>query len=234
MHYDDTKSQTLYQGNAHVWQGQNAIIAANVTLGSNGCGSVSADGGVPAAGVTSTGVQSTFVLDKAPGSTTGTPPATRAAGCQVPNASCLNAQTMTYEDAKRVETNTTGATFIGTGAVAMSADSIALLLGSEGRTIDTVKADGTVIANFEGGRQAQGDHLVYTSGLSIYVVTGTPLVTVQRHLDSKAKESCQVQTGHQLIYTPAPDPSKDNGEFAVTDKLGRTYAKTTRSRAPPP
>jgi hypothetical protein len=133
----------------------------------------------------------------------------------------VSADAMTYDDSKRQATYTGGATLAGLNGQAMTGATIVLGLKAEGRALDHLTADGTVIVNFAGDRQAQGDHLEYTASNDTYKVTGVSLVIVKRTVDA-AGEKCQKSIGYQLIFAPVNESLKRTGEeWDATEKLGR-------------
>jgi lipopolysaccharide export system protein LptA len=195
LEYDDDKGDAVYTGKAFVKQGSSTVRADRVSMSSR-TSNLSASGNV----------QTTLTLDNAPGSAAAPVAGTPMPGstpCSMAGASCVNAARMTYDDARRVATYSTRASLIGSGGTAMMADTITLTLAQEGHALALVTAEGSVAANLSGDQQVEGSRLIYTAATDSYVVTGTPLVIVQRTMD-KGKESCTADSysnGELLLET---------------------------------
>jgi lipopolysaccharide export system protein LptA len=155
-------------------------------------------------------VRSTFFIEQAPDEP----------GKQGPTRTTLNANAMTYFEAKRTAVYT-GAAVMETGEGAtrqkLEAAEITLVMQAQKRAlkslIGTASGTGIVLAKLPEGRQAKGLRLAYDADKDVYVMTGKPAVFVARST-TNAPGMCQVGTGSRIDFP------RSGGEASVTAEGG--------------
>ena len=197
LEYDSQQRRGTYTGRARLWQGDTNIRAERIVLDE-------ARGDLAASG----GVQSTLAID-AP----ATPPPAGA-----PRGTIARGETMRYDDAARTATYATTARMSGPQGD-LAADRIALVLGSEGRALERIEGQGSVVARVE-GRDARGATLTHLTSDGRYVLTGTPV---------QFTEDCRVTTGRTLTFFGAAGRIIVDGNDAT-----RTTTKGGGKCGPPP
>ena len=169
LEYDGT-SEATYSGDALLWQEQSRIAADTIVVNDQ-------NGNLTAR----LNVRTTmFFLDEDPKTKAKKPSETKAF-----------ADMLVYEDAKRL------ATYTATGekpARLISAegdivgDRIELYLKESGNELERAEADTRVSVTFE-RMYATGKHLVYTAATDTHVLTGDPVVSIQKDDQGACKQS---------------------------------------------
>ena len=194
LEYDSVGRRAVYRGHARLWQGATDIRAAVVALDEQR-GDLTASGGVT----------STLAL------VSGRPGAPA-------RGTIARAQELTYDDAARTATYTTGAHMSGPEGD-LSADRIALVLAAAGRTLERIEGYGSVVAHVA-ARDAKGGRLTYHAADERYVLTGAPVTFT---------EDCRVTTGRTLTFFGTAGKLIVDGNEAA-----RTVTKGGGRCTPPP
>jgi len=178
----DGVSEATYTGNALLWQDQSRIAADTIILNDR-TGNLTAR----------VNVRTTMMLEDAD-------PKTKARKATETKAS---ADALVYDDAKRVATYTSsGATtaLLASAQGDMSGDRIDLYLKESGNELDRAEADGKVGVKLD-KLYATGRHLVYTAETDTYVLTGEPVVSIQKD----EQGACHQTEGSTLTYQRSVD-----------------------------
>ncbi len=164
-------------------------------------------------------VESLFATDSK--STSGKPaaaPATPAA----PTVYHAKAQELVYTDANRTAHYTGGADAAelkgpdGT----TTAKTIDVVLASESRTVQKMRADGDVHLTSDGGREARGEHLTYDAARDEYHLTGKQARAVLPQSGSSpgAQPQCMLYSGTDLTFGSGGFATASAGSEPVTSR----------------
>ena len=176
LEYDGAASLATYTGNANLWQGETTVKADTLVL-DNRTGNLTAR----------TGVSTLMMFDDVDPKTSQ----------RRPTRTTARADTLVYEDARRL------ATYTGNGASRahiagaqgdLTANRIELFLKATGNELDRMEADASVVV-IESARTAKGNHLTYTASDDRYVMTGTPVEVVE-----VTPPSCKKTVGATLTF----------------------------------
>jgi LPS export ABC transporter protein LptC len=176
--YDGTAEAT-YSGKARLWQdeSQSKIDADTIVLNDR-TGNL----------IARTNVTTTMLLQDVD-------PATKQ---KKTSQTVATADELVYDDAKRLAVYTgtpaTRATMKGVYGDVV-ADRIDMYLKEGGNELERAEAHGRVIVT-EGGRQATGEVLIYTSENDTYVMTGNPVEAIERD----TPQTCKKTTGSTLTF----------------------------------
>jgi lipopolysaccharide export system protein LptA len=179
----DGVAEATYGGNVMLWQENGSRIAADTVILNDNTGNLTARANV----------RTTMMLnDEDPKTKVRKPAETRA-----------SADTLVYDDAKRVATYTSAAP--ATARLTnvqgdMSGHRIDLFLKESGGELERIEADSTVSVKLE-KLYAVGKHLVYTTANDTYVLTGDPVVGIQK--DSQG--ACKQTDGNTMTYRRRDD-----------------------------
>ncbi len=160
LEYDGSKSLATYTGNANLWQGETTVKAYMIVLDSN-TGNLTAR----------TSVTTVMLFDDVDPKTNE----------RKPTRTTATADTLIYEDAKRLATYTgdeTARAHIAGAQGDLTGERIDLFLKPDGNELERMEVNGTVVV-IESARTAKGNHLTYTSSNDRYVMTGTPVEVVE-------------------------------------------------------
>ena len=166
----DGVAEATYSGNAMLWQDKSRISGDTLVMNDR-TGNLTARGNV---GTTM------MLTDEDPKTKVRKLTETRA-----------TADMLVYDDAKRLATYTaTGATPANLKSVDgdMSGNRIDLFLRESGSELDRAVLDGNVSVTLE-NLFATGQHLVYTAATDVHVMTGNPVVAVQKDEKGACKET---------------------------------------------
>jgi lipopolysaccharide export system protein LptA len=174
----DGVAEATYTGNALLWQENGSRIAGDTVVLNDSTGNLTARGNV----------RTTMMLtDEDPKTKLRKPTETRA-----------SAETLVYDDAKRLATYTSAAPAtarLTNSQGDMSGHRIDLFLKEGGGELDRIEADSAVRVALD-TLFAVGRHLVYTAADDIYVLTGEPVVAIQRD----AQGACKQTDGVTMTY----------------------------------
>jgi lipopolysaccharide export system protein LptA len=166
----DGHAEAVYSGNAMLWQDQSRISGDTIIL-NNETGNLSAK----------SNVRSTMIMvDEDPKTKVKKPSETKA-----------TADTMVYEDAKRVATYTsTSATLarVVSSQGDMKGKRIDLFLKEDGNELEKAVADTEVSVTLP-TMFATGKHLVYTAATDTHVMNGEPVVGIQKDDQGQCKRT---------------------------------------------
>ncbi len=193
LEYDSQARKAVYSGKARLWQGDTNIIAERIVLDEQR-GDLAASGGV----------RSTLTLQAAPGSTAA-------------RGTIARGDEMAYDESARTVTYTTNAQVNGPQGD-LSADRIALVLASPGRTLDRIEGYDSVVTRVA-ARDARGQRLTYHASDERYVLTGAPV---------QFTEDCRVTTGRTLTFFGTA------GKLIVDGNQATRTVTTGGGRCPPP
>jgi lipopolysaccharide export system protein LptA len=178
----DGVSEATYSGNALLFQKQSRINADVIVLNDR-TGNLTARGSV----------RTTMMLtDEDPKTKTRKPMETRASADQ-----------LVYDDAKRLASYTATGTTLARLTNAQgdtTGNRIDLYLKESGGELERAEADGTVAVKLD-TLYATGTHAVYTTANDTHVMTGEPVVTIQK--DDKG--ACKRTEGSILTYERSVD-----------------------------
>jgi lipopolysaccharide export system protein LptA len=169
LEYDGT-SEATYSGDALLFQDQSRISADTIVINDQ-TGNLTAR----------VNVRTTmFFQDEDPKTKVKKPSETK-----------VFADLLVYEDAKRLATYTAAgekpARLIGAEGDILG-DRIELFLKESGNELERAEADGRVSVTLE-NMYATGKHLVYTAATDEHVLTGDPVVSIQKDDQGKCKQS---------------------------------------------
>lgn len=176
LEYDGSASLATYSGNANLWQGETTVKADTIVLDSK-TGNLTAR----------TKVSTLMLFDDVDPKTSKRRPARTTA----------TADTLVYEDAKRLATYSGDATskaHIAGAQGDLTGDRIDLFLKAEGSELDRMEVTGSVVV-IESARTAKGNHMTYTAADDRYVMTGTPVEVVE-----VTPPSCKRTIGATLTF----------------------------------
>jgi lipopolysaccharide export system protein LptA len=179
----DGVAEATYSGNAMLWQENGSRISGDSILLNDKTGNLTAR----------TDVRTTMMLtDEDPKTKVRKPTETRASG-----------DMLVYDDAKRLATYTSAAP--GTARLTniqgdMKGNRIDLFLKEGGGELERIEADGTVSVKLD-TLYATGRHLVYKTIDDTYVLTGDPVVGIQK--DSQG--ACKQTDGNKMTYRRKED-----------------------------
>jgi lipopolysaccharide export system protein LptA len=193
LEYDTQTRRATYTGRARLWQGDTNIRAEQIVLDEQS-GDLSASGGVT----------STLALQS-------TAPDAGTRG------TIARGDEMRYDDAARTVTYTKGAQVNGPQGD-LTADRIALVLATPGRTLERIEGYGSVITRVA-ARDARGGRLTYHAADERYVLTGAPV---------QFTEECRVTSGRTLTFFGAA------GKLIVDGNDATRTVTTGGGRCSPP
>jgi lipopolysaccharide export system protein LptA len=169
LEYDGVAEAT-YSGNALLWQDQSRITADTIVLNDR-TGNLTAN----------ENVRTTMMLtDEDPKTKVRKPTETRA-----------SSDLLVYDDAKRQATYTSSGPTLARLTNAQgdtTGKRIDLFLKENGSELERAEADGTVAVKLE-NLYATGKHAVYTAATDTHVMTGDPVVTIQRDEQGACKKT---------------------------------------------
>jgi len=188
----DGVSEATYNGNALLWQGKSRISGETIVM-NNRTGNLTARGNVG----------TTMMLeDEDPKTKVRTLTETRA-----------SADMLVYDDAKRLATYTaTGKTpaSLTSAQGDMRGNRIDLFLKESGNELERAEADGNVSVKQE-TMFSTGKHLVYTAATDTHVLTGDPVVSVQKD----EKGACKETRGTTLTYQRSTGSIHNSGMTGI-------------------
>ena len=179
----DGVGEATYTGNAFMWQENGSRISGDTIVLNDKTGNLTAR----------TNVRTVMMLtDDDPKTKTRKPSETRASG-----------DMLVYDDAKRLATYT--ATAPAKAQLTniqgdMSGNRIDLFLKEGGGELERIEADANVSVKLD-TLYAVGKHLVYTTSNDVYVLTGDPVVGIQK--DSQG--ACKQTDGNTMTYRRKDD-----------------------------
>ena len=201
LEYNGANGSATYTGNAKLWQ-DHKQIQADVIVIDDRSGNLTGQGHV----------RTVMSFQEADAAT--------KAKRQV--QTIATADSLVYEDAKRLATYTTGPTakahMVGTQGD-VTADRIQLFIKQNANELERAEAHGTVTVK-EGLRVATGQHLTYTPADETYVMTGSPVEVEER----KGSE-CRVSSGNTLKFRKAGEAMAMENNQYVPVKFRQCAAK---------
>jgi lipopolysaccharide export system protein LptA len=202
LHYDGAAGETAYKGQARLWQGETSFQGDALTVDDQ-TGALTATGNV----------QSSIQLLRLNETTQQTELSlTRA-----------EADTFTYDETKHVATYDNKAV-LRSEYGDLKANTIAVFLEPDGRTLDRLEATGDVKLHLE-GRWASGDRLVYHEAEGRYDMEGAPVEIIEevepeetteeivppRRGELPPKPSCRTTSGRALTFYRSTDTVSVDG-----------------------
>ncbi len=189
LHYTSETGRAVYTGAggklAQARQDQNLVVGDEVAMETS------------THNLKATGhVSSKYMLTPAPdpNAPAGSPP-------PKPTLYHGTSDSLDYRDADGV------AVYIGAPAVLDSVDGttaaprIEVTFNDQGNSVDRLDASGGAYAQLEGGREAVGERLVYTSANDTYVLTGTAKFPARVKLPNNDHTQCTKSVGEKLTFT---------------------------------
>jgi lipopolysaccharide export system protein LptA len=191
MDYDGAAGVATYTGQAKLWQDQTQV-QGDVIVVDDHSGNLTARGHV----------RSVMFLEEIDAATNKKQAVQTTA----------TADTLVYEDARRLATYTTGPTaqahLVGSEGD-VTAEQIELFLKEGSKQLDRAEAEGKVTV-IEEGRTATGQHLTYTPADETYVMTGAPVEIVE-----KTPTACRISNATTIKFRKAEEAmTMENNRYA--------------------
>ena len=134
---------------------------------------------------------------------------------------------MVYVDAARRATYTGDASH---AAIVRGSDgtiqgkTVDVFMAKEQRSLDRLVADGEVFATLAGGREADGQHLVYESATGKYTLTGGPARVKAPHTQGQgstqtAATNCLLTSGRTLTFASGGGGAGSGGGAPVSQTM---------------
>lgn len=205
LDYDGAAGQARYDGNAKLWQNDTSIRSDAISLDDT-TGNLEARGAV----------RTEMMLDEVDAKT----------GARKRTPTKGQSETFVYDDAKRTAVYTTSARLEGPQGD-LTAERVELFLKAGTNELERVEAygaNGAVILK-EGTRTATGARLTYTARTETYLMSGTPVVAID-----KTPPDCKRSEGTVLTFRRGVMDSMSTEGNGVFPSKQQTFTCTTETR----